>query len=255
LNPVVECKDIWKSYHQRPRLGVKEFLLKRKITHPSRFAREWALREVSFSVDRGRAFGIVGHNGTGKSTLLGLLLGTIVPDRGTARVRGRVASLLEINAGFHPELTGGENIYLFGSILGMTLREIRGCYDRIVEFSELEDAIDNPIRTYSNGMITRLGFSTVVHAPAEVLLIDEILGVGDARFQAKCRRFLREFKARNGTLVIVSHNLAELAELCDEGVCMELGSIVRSGPMDEVIGFYRSRLVESRPGTPVSAVT
>jgi homopolymeric O-antigen transport system ATP-binding protein len=250
LNPVVECNDLWKSYHQRPHLGLKELLVTKKKPLPSRFAREWALREVTFAVDKGKAFGIVGHNGTGKSTLLSLLLGTIVPDRGVARVRGRVASLLEINAGFHPELTGRENVYLFGSILGMTLREIRQCYKRIVEFSELDDAIDNPIRTYSNGMITRLGFSTIVNAPADVLLIDEILGVGDARFQKKCHQFLREFKSRNGTLVIVSHNLAELKALCDEGICMELGRIVRAGSIDEVIEFYQQRVVASQPETP-----
>ena len=253
MNPVVECRDLWKSYHQRPRLGIKEFLVKRRPAQPSRFAREWALREVTFAVNRGTAFGIVGHNGTGKCTVLGLLIGTIVPDRGTATVTGRVASLLDISAGFHPELTGRENVYLLGSILGMTLREIRQCYDRILEFSELEDAIDIPIRTYSSGMITRLGFSTIIHAPADVLLIDEVLGVGDARFQNKCHEFLRAFKARNGTLVIVSHSLPELAELCDEGICMELGKIVRSGPMDEVIGYYRQRSVDSRPAQAGSA--
>lgn len=249
MSLVLECKDLWKSYHQRPRIGLKELLVRKRIAAPGRFAREWALREITFSVERGKAFGIVGPNGTGKSTLLGLLLGTMVPDRGIARVDGRVAPLLEINAGFHPELTGRENVFLFGSILGMTLREIRPRFDRVVEFSELEDAIDNPIRTYSSGMITRLGFSVIIHAPADVLLIDEVLGVGDARFQQKCRARLKEFNRNGGTLVIVSHNMKELAEICDEGICLDSGSIVDSGPMESVIAGYQARMAAAEPAS------
>ena len=239
MKSIVVCKDLWKSYHQRPRIGFKELLVKRRAVRQNRFSREWALRDVTFSVERGKAFGIIGHNGTGKSTLLGLLLGTLVPDKGRISITGRVASLLELGAGFHPELSGRDNVFLYGSILGMTLKEIRRVFQQIVEFSELGDAIEIPLRTYSSGMITRLGFSTIIHAPADVLLIDEVLGVGDARFQEKCKDYLIDFRKRNGTLVIVSHDMAALEEMCDEGVCLNLGSVACMGPMNEVIQHYQ----------------
>ena len=210
MSSVVRCEDVWKRYGRQAR-GIKELLVGRSKSVDSRYSREWALQEISFEVKRGSAFGIVGHNGTGKSTLLSLLQGTLLPDKGLIKNDGRVASLLELGAGFHPELTGRENIFLYASILGMTLAEIRKCFDSIVDFSELEGAIDNPIRTYSNGMIARLGFSTIIHVPVDLLLIDEVLAVGDSRFKEKCKQYLYDFKARNGTLVIVSHEIGTLA--------------------------------------------
>jgi lipopolysaccharide transport system ATP-binding protein len=239
VTDAVIVDGLWKSYHQRPQIGIKELLVRRKAPRSSRFAREWALQDIAFTVRKGRAFGVIGHNGTGKSTLLGLLLGTMVPDRGTIHINGRVASLLEIGAGFHPELTGRENIFLCGSILGISLREIRERLETIIEFSELLDAIDNPIRTYSNGMITRLGFSVIAHAPAEVLLIDEVLAVGDARFQEKCTRKMLQFKHDQGTIVFVSHDLKSLASICDEGVCLNEGKVSKQGSMNEVIRHYQ----------------
>lgn len=239
----IECRDLWKSYHQRPQLGIKEILIRRKVQGSRRFARQWALREITFSVQQGVAFGIVGHNGTGKSTLLSLLLGTIIPDRGEVRVNGHVASLLEIGAGFHPELSGRENIYLYGSILGVTISDIRRQFDRIVEFSELDGAIDNPLRTYSSGMITRLGFSVIIHVPADVLLIDEILGVGDARFRLKCLDYLLDFNARGGTLLIVSHEMEMLERVCTAGMCLNEGVIAKIGTMPEAINYYRRNVV------------
>lgn len=235
----VKVQGLWKSYHQRPQIGIKELLVRRKVARSSRFAREWALQDITFTIKKGRAFGVVGHNGTGKSTLLGLLLGTMVPDRGTIQVNGRIASLLEIGAGFHPELTGRENIFLYGSILGMSLRELRQRLDKIIEFSELVDAIDNPIRTYSNGMITRLGFSVIAHAPAEILLIDEVLAVGDARFQQKCIQKMMQFKRDQGTIVFVSHDLESLRDICDDGVCLNEGSVAKLGGINEVIQHYQ----------------
>lgn len=238
MTEAVAVRELWKSYHQRPRLGIKELFVRREAARSSRFSREWALQDVTFAIEGGRAFGVVGHNGTGKSTLLGLLLGTILPDRGTVHVNGRVASLLEIGAGFHPELTGRENIFLYGSILGMTLREIRSRLERIVAFSELGDAIENPIRTYSNGMITRLGFSVIIHAPGDIVLIDEILGVGDTRFQQKCMERLMEFKRARGTIVFVSHDMETLRYVCDDGVCLNEGVVAKLGTMGEVIQHY-----------------
>lgn len=238
MTSAVEVTGLWKSYHARPQLGIKEMLLGRKAPSHGKFARAWALQDVSFTVAPGRAFGILGHNGTGKSSMLSLLLGTIAPDRGTIKVSARVASLLEIGAGFHPELSGRENIFLYGSILGMTLAEIRQRFEQIIEFSELGNAIENPIRTYSNGMITRLGFSIIIHTPAKMLLIDEILGVGDTRFQQKCMAQLMRFKHDGGTLIIVSHDMETLAYVCDEGMCLNEGRVVKIGPIGDVIRHY-----------------
>ena len=241
MSEVVTCENLWKSYHLRKPLGVKALMVGRKSAEETRFSREWALHDVSFSVAKGQAFGVVGHNGSGKTTLLSVLLGTVGVDRGRVEVRGRVASLLELGAGFHTDLTGRENAVLLGSILGMRLEEIRRRFDAIVEFSELGDAMDNPLRTYSAGMMVRLGFSVIIHSPADVFLIDEVLAVGDARFQEKCRHYLREFKRRNGTLVIVSHNFPELIGICDDAMCLELGRIADRGPVQGVISRYAAR--------------
>lgn len=238
MSYAIECRNLWKSYARPAHIGVKALLLGQRATHESRYVRQWALRDVSFRVARGQAFGIVGHNGTGKTTLLSILLGALQPDRGELSVRGRLAPLIELAAGFHPELTGRENVYLFGSILGMRLHEISERFERIVEFSEIEDAIEAPLRTFSSGMITRLSFSTIIHAAADILLIDEVLAVGDARFQERCFAFLKDFKARNGTLVIVSHNTSSLARICDEGMCLELGGVAALGVLPEVLQYY-----------------
>jgi ABC-type polysaccharide/polyol phosphate transport system ATPase subunit len=244
---VVACENVWKSYHLHRPMGVKALMVGRKAAEETRFSREWALNDVSFRVARGQAFGVLGHNGSGKTTLLSILLGTVGVDRGRVEVQGRVASLLELGAGFHTDLTGRENAMLLGSILGMRLEEIRRRFDAILEFSELGAAIDNPLRTYSAGMMVRLGFSVIIHSPADVFLIDEVLAVGDRRFQDKCRDYLREFKKRNGTLVIVSHNLGELAGICDEGICLEMGKVVDQGEIGGVISRYTARVSAAAP--------
>jgi lipopolysaccharide transport system ATP-binding protein len=248
MTPAVICEGLWKSYHPHRPVGIKNLLLGRTAPAETRFTREWALSDINFSVARGEAFGILGPNGSGKTTLLSVLLGTIPIDRGRLGVHGRVAPLLELGAGFHPDLTGRENAVLLGSILGMRLSEIRARFDAILEFSELDGAIDSPLRTYSAGMIVRLGFSVIVHSPADVFLIDEVLAVGDARFQEKCRHHLAEFKKRNGTLIIVSHNMRELAGICDDGICLELGRVVDTGPIDRVISEYTARMTAGGPG-------
>ena len=252
MSAAVECAGIWKSYVDAPRVGVKSLLLGRGTVRESRYSRHWALQDVSFSVAPGTGFGVLGHNGSGKTTLLSLLLGTMQADRGSIVMRGRVASLIELGAGFHPELTGRDNVFLYGSILGMRLREIRARYDWIVEFSELEDAVEAPIRTYSAGMITRLAFSVIASVPAEVLLIDEVLAVGDARFRTKCQQFLREFKARNGTLVIVSHSMNDLLEMCEAGMCLDAGKVESTGPIRDVVARYEARVRAQAPA-PVHA--
>ncbi len=252
---VVSVSGVWKSFHDRPKIGIKEMLLGKKSPNYGRFSRAWALQDVSFTVDFGKAFGIIGENGTGKSTLLSLLLGTISPDLGKIVIPARVASLLEIGAGFHPELTGKENIFLYGSILGMTIAEVRIKFEKIIEFSELGTAIHNPVRTYSSGMITRLGFSIIIHAPAKVLLIDEILAVGDARFQQKCLSRLIQFKEDGGTLIIVSHDALTLAHICDEGICLRGGVVVKQGTIQEVLEYYGVTASREERLLPPSAVT
>jgi len=242
MTHAVVCEGLWKSYHARRPVGLKALVVGSAAPRETRFAREWTLSDVSFCVSKGQAFGVVGHNGCGKTTLLSVLLGTIPADRGRIALQGRVASLLELGAGFHGDLTGRENAILLASILGMRLSEIRKCLDAIVEFSELEDAIDSPLRTYSAGMIVRLGFSVIINSPADILLIDEVLAVGDARFQEKCRLRLREFKQRNGTLIVVSHNMRELAGICDEGLCLDLGHVVAAGTFASVAAEYVGRM-------------
>jgi len=238
MSRVVLCQNVWKCYRYSGGIGIKEFLVG-KNRHVGRFAREWALCDINLDVMGGQAFGIVGPNASGKSTLLSLLLGVLRPDQGDIQVLGRVASLLELGAGFHPDLTGRENIFLYGSILGITLQEIEDRFEAIVKFSGLEGAIELPLRTYSAGMITRLGFSTVIHSPVDLLLIDEVLAVGDAEFQKKCRDFLTNFKNAGGTLVIVSHDLETIVSLCDVGICLNEGRIVSQGDITQVVGFYK----------------
>lgn len=239
MTAVLHCRDVWKSYSGR-RVGLKTLLLRPQAARTSRYARRWALQDVSFEVKRGQGFGVLGSNGMGKTTLLSILLGIMQPDRGSVSIQGRVASLIELGAGFHPELSGRDNVYLYGAILGMRRREVDERYRAILEFSELGDAVEEPLRTYSAGMVTRLGFSLIAHAPADIFLIDEVLAVGDARFQEKCRQHLKDFRRRNGTLVIVSHDMQALAEVCDEGIRLDLGQVVDAGPIGDVIGRYRA---------------
>ena len=236
----IECVDVWKKYHKNNAMGIKEFILHGSRKNKNRFDREWALSEISFSVKAGEAFGIVGPNGTGKSTLLSLLLGTIIADQGQIRTEGRVASLLELGAGFHGDLTGRQNILLHGVILGMTKEEVKALTPDIIDFSEIQSAIDEPIRSYSSGMVARLGFSIIIHAASDILLIDEVLAVGDAKFQKKCIQHLNKFKEDGGTIVVVSHDMPELASICDTGFCLNMGKIARYGPIDEVIEYYQN---------------
>lgn len=251
MTPIVRCEGVSKSYRSARPLGIKELLVgkHRKV---GRFAREWAIRNVSFDVEPGQSLGVIGLNGSGKSTLLSLLLGVLRPDEGRITVGGRIAALLELGSGFHPELTGRQNVFLYGAILGMRLREIRERFDAMVTFSELGEAIDNPLRTYSNGMVTRLGFSVIIHTQANVLLIDEVLAVGDMEFQEKCRDFLRNYKRQGRTLVLVSHDLVSLRSMCDVGICLNEGRIVSAGRISDVIDAYRD-FVHGRSQSAVPA--
>lgn len=198
----------------------------------------WALRNVSFEIAPGDVVGIVGRNGAGKSTLLKILSQITPPTTGRVEIAGRVASLLEVGTGFHPELTGRENIQLNGAILGMSRREIMAKFDQIVAFAEVEKFLDTPVKRYSSGMYMRLAFAVAAHIDPEILIIDEVLAVGDASFQKKCLGRLGEVAAGGRTVIFVSHNMQAVTRLCNRGVLLSRGGVVASGPVDEVVQHY-----------------
>ncbi|MBQ1519006.1 MAG: ABC transporter ATP-binding protein [Ruminococcus sp.] len=226
-------KDITKSFKVYPDKGsqLKERLLFRKR---SRYEERKVLKGISFTVNKGEAVGLIGRNGCGKSTTLKLLTRIMYPDRGTITMNGRVSSLIELGAGFHPDMSGRENIYTNAAIFGLTKKEIDARLDDIISFSELAEFIDNPVRTYSSGMYMRLAFSVAINVDADILLIDEILAVGDANFQAKCFARLKEIKAQGTTIVIVSHSLGQIEQICDRSIWIYDGLIKAMGPPKEV---------------------
>ncbi len=198
----------------------------------------WALRDVSFEVTQGQVLGIIGCNGSGKSTALKILSRVTAPTEGEARVKGRIASLLEVGTGFHPELTGRENIFLNGAILGMTKSEIRGKFDEIVAFSGVEQFIDTPVKRYSSGMYVRLAFSVAAHLEPEILIVDEVLAVGDAAFQEKCLGKMKDVAREGRTILFVSHNAEAIQRLCQRGIWLKDGRLHRDGAVDEVSEAY-----------------
>ena len=201
-----------------------------------------ALRDVSATIEPGEAVGLVGRNGSGKSTLLRLVSGIIKPTAGRIEAGGRIASLLELGAGFHPDFTGRENVYLNGSIHGLSRARVREAMDEIVAFAELEQLIDLPVRTYSSGMYMRLGFSVAAHIESDVLLLDEVFAVGDEQFQRKCFGKIAEFKQRGGTIIFVSHDAQAVERLCDRAVLLRQGEVAFDGPTQEAIAAYRRLL-------------
>ncbi len=200
----------------------------------------WALKDVSFKVKQGQVVGIIGRNGAGKSTLLKLLSRITEPTEGQADIRGRIGSLLEVGTGFHPELTGRENIYLSGAILGMTKKEINWKFDEIVDFSGIEKFIDTPVKRYSSGMWVRLGFAVAAHLEPEILLVDEVLAVGDAAFQKKCLGKMGDVVKEGRTVLFVSHNMPAISSLCDRTILLQDGRIATQGPTPQVVAEYLS---------------
>jgi lipopolysaccharide transport system ATP-binding protein len=198
----------------------------------------WALRDVSFKVERGEAIGLIGHNGAGKSTMLKLLSRIAEPTTGWAEVTGRVGSLLEVGTGFHPELTGRENVFLNGAILGMRRSEIRKRFDEIVEFANMERFLDTPVKRYSSGMQVRLAFAVAAHLEPEILLVDEVLAVGDAAFQRKSLTKMAEVARAGSTVIFVSHNLATIQALCQRAILLERGTVITDAPVEEAVTGY-----------------
>jgi lipopolysaccharide transport system ATP-binding protein len=199
----------------------------------------WVLKDVDFKVKKGEVLGIIGPNGAGKSTILKLLARILKPNRGEIKVHGRLSALIEITAGFHPEFTGRENIYFNGAILGMSRKEIDSKFESIVEFSGVRDFIDTPVKRYSSGMGARLGFAIAAHVDPEVLLVDEVLSVGDMTFQAKCAQKMRELLASGTTIIFISHNISLVQSLCERILLLQEGKIIKNGYPEEVIPYYR----------------
>jgi ABC-type polysaccharide/polyol phosphate transport system ATPase subunit len=236
----LRLKEVSKRYRiRRESDGARTSLLS-KLTSLTRKEDFWALKDVSFEVERGTALGIIGHNGAGKSTILKLLSRITTPSSGEIMINGRLSALIEVGSGFHPELTGRENIYLNGSILGMLRREITDKLDSIVSFAELRQFIDTPVKRYSSGMYVRLGFSIAAHLNPDILLLDEVLAVGDAAFQQKCIQRITELKQGGTTIVFISHDLRAVEKLCDRVILLKNGQIKADGAPDETISLYQS---------------
>lgn len=233
----IEIDSVWKTFRifQDRNTTLKQALIRRRREPFHEF---WALRDVSFAVPAGSTFGIVGANGAGKSTMLKLLARILVPDKGTVTTDGRVSALLELGAGFHPELSGRENVFLNGSILGMSAANLRAKFDEIVQFAGLEQFIDQPVKTYSSGMFARLGFSVAVAVEPDILLVDEVLAVGDEQFQRRCAERMNELRSGGRTVVLVTHGLAQVQQMCDNAVWLDKGVVKEVGKTETVVNAY-----------------
>lgn len=237
--PSIRVADVHKKfrmYHERNQ-SLKSAIMRRRLSVHDDF---WALKGVSLEVMQGETFGIIGDNGSGKSTLLKCMAKILFPDKGSIEIDGRLAALLEVGSGFHPELSGRENIYLNGSILGMSRKEIDEKFDSIVSFAGIEEFLDQPVKNYSSGMYVRLGFAVAINVDPDVLLVDEVLAVGDESFQEKCALKFKELRAAQRTVVIVSHSMGTLAKMCDRLAWIQQGDLKMVGEPDSVIAAYRA---------------
>lgn len=241
---VIEVKDVHKSFKIYYDKGAT---LKERILFQKRNSHEIheVLKGINLNIEQGEVIGLIGKNGCGKSTLLKLMTRIIYPDKGSIEVKGKVSSLLELGAGFHPDMSGRENIYTNASIFGLNKKEIDDRLENIIEFSELGEFIDNPVRTYSSGMYMRLAFSVAINVDAEILLVDEILAVGDAAFQAKCFNKMEEIKNKGTTIVIVSHDLSSIQRLCDRAIWIENGQIAEEGKPKHVTSMYLDNIMKN----------
>ncbi|ANF98442.1 teichoic acid ABC transporter ATP-binding protein [Paenibacillus bovis] len=220
--------------------GLKEFLIKR-LKNQISYTEFWALSDVSFRVNRGELFGVLGLNGAGKSTLLKTVAGVLKPTKGSVNISGRMAPLIELGAGFDAELTARENIYLNGAILGYSKKEMNARFAEIVEFSELQDFIDVPVKNYSSGMYARLGFAIATSTRPDILIVDEILSVGDFKFQQKCEAKISQMVQEGTSVLLVSHSIEQIRSLCSRGIILEKGQLIKEGNIEELCDFYYSK--------------
>ena len=248
MRPMIEVSHVSKRYQVgtiHHRLGdVLPKLFGRRGAEAKAETQFWALKDVSFHVRKGETLGIIGRNGAGKSTILKLLSGISKPTEGTLAIHGKLAALIEVGAGFHPDLTGRENVFLNGTILGLKRRQIRALFDQIVSFAEVERFIDTPVKRYSSGMYVRLGFAIAVHIRPEILLIDEVLSVGDMAFQQKCLQRIHELKQDGTTMIFISHNLNAIQRICDRALLLQDGQLVAEGAVGTVIQAYREQATQ-----------
>ena len=245
-NSAVTVENVWKYFrlYQEKNQYLKSTLLRGRRARYDEF---WALKDVDFEIPFGSTFGIIGSNGSGKSTLLKCLAGILSPDKGSVSCNGRMAALLELGAGFHPDLSGRENIYLNGAILGMTRSEIDRKLEEIIDFSGLDKFVDTPVKNYSSGMVVRLGFAIATNVDPEILIIDEVLAVGDESFQHRCQEKIETFRQEGRTIILVSHGLIQVAQLCSTVAWLEKGVIQEIGPSYEVIGKYAGQSHDAAP--------
>ena len=239
---VIEFNNVSKCFRRHSGRALLRTHLTRWYK-PGESERFWALRNVSFSLDHGEGLAVVGANGAGKSTLLSLVAGLAPADQGYVSVNGRIASLFELGSGFHSDLTGVENIRLNASLLGLSRSRLNHLFDQIVEFSDIGDFVDEPIRTYSSGMLMRLAFSVAIHLDPEVLLVDEVLAVGDSAFQQKCFDKILEFRKAGKTLLCVSHAVGMVQQFCDRALWLDHGELLMDGKIDQVLDAYSGRTV------------
>jgi ABC-type polysaccharide/polyol phosphate transport system ATPase subunit len=236
--PAIVLEGVWKSFARH----TGQILLRdrvRNLLHARRMERFHALRDITITLGHGESVALIGHNGAGKSTLLNLVTGLCLPDRGSLQVNGRVAALLDLGAGFHPDLTGAENVRINAALMGLTRREVRARFDDVVRFADIGEFIDEPLRTYSNGMVMRLAFAVAITADPDILIIDEVLGVGDIAFQAKCLERILAIRRAGKTILCVSHSDQAVRDICTRGIRLDHGRVVDEGPVERVVAAYR----------------
>lgn len=241
-DPAIICAGVQKQFVLRHTRSLKEALVWIVKGRKGDLSRKFdALQDVSFTVNRGETVALLGLNGSGKSTLLKLISGVLQPDTGSLLTKGRIAGLIEVGAGFHHDLSGRDNVYLNGAILGMPERKIDQMFDSIVDFAEIGEFIDTEVKFYSSGMYLRLAFSIAVHTDPEIFLVDEILAVGDEPFQRKCLAKIKELAAAGKTLLVVSHDLDLVSTVCERGILLEHGKLITDGPVEDVVSELRRR--------------
>jgi lipopolysaccharide transport system ATP-binding protein len=254
MDPIIKFDHVSKKFRRGEKFNSVRDALPNFLKSMTKVKKEpelreqefWAVHDVCLSIEKGEVVGVMGPNGAGKSTILKLLSGIMSPTKGEIQIKGRLSALIEVTAGFHPELTGRENVYLNGTILGMRRKEIDTKFDEIVDFSGVGEFIDTPVKRYSSGMFSRLGFSVAAHMDPDILIVDEVLSVGDIAFQAKCAQKMRELMKSGATIVLVSHHLALMQSLCKRVVLINHGTLLKDGNAQEVIPYYENIVLRKR---------